>query len=129
MALTPEVIDDILIEYKRTRSPFKAAKAVGVDVAEVWAVIDANKDKLGTYEERHGGNGRPELEQFFVAKRRAMDRGWENNDAPILRARAQYEAGTHEMITGRDGSWLILYAIPRRYLASGREGYFTPENA
>lgn len=129
MPPTPEVTAEILAEFKRTRSPFKTANAVGVDVAVVWAVIDSNKDKVGAFEERYGGRGRPELEQFIVASRRAMAGVWDNDSTEIRDARAAYEAGTHEMATGRDGPWLILYCIPRRYPATGRAGYFTPENS
>ena len=127
--MSPEIIAEILAEYKRCRSPFKTAKAVGVDVAQVWSVIDTNKDKLSTFEERHGGRGRPDMEKHLVATRRATDRGWENSQPEIAAARAAYEAGTHEMATGRDGAWLLLYSIPRRYPVTGRDGYFTPENS
>jgi len=129
MPPTPEVVAEILSEYKRTRSPFKAANAVGVDVAVVWAVIDDNKDQVGAFEERYGGKGRPELEPYVVATRRALVGVWDNTSDEIRTARAQYEAGTHEMCTGRDGAWLLLYSIPRRYPVTGRAEYFTPENS
>jgi len=121
MNLPPEVVADILAEYKRTRSPFKAANAVGVPVETVWMVIDQNKDKLSSFEERHGGYGRPEMRQYLVARRRASEREWPD----VTDARKAYEDGTHEMATGRDGAWLLLYLIPRRWPATGREKYFT----
>jgi hypothetical protein len=125
--LTPEVIANVIAEYRRTRSPFKVANACGVDVKIVWQIVDENKDKLSSYAERHGGKGRPEMEQFLVASRHANDREWNNKDEGIVRARAAYEAGTHIMATGRDGQWLLLYLIPRKGPKQPRPGYFQPE--
>lgn len=126
--LTPEVVQDILRTYPLTRnSPFKTARLVGVSVADVFATIDAHEGQLNVAQERYGGFGRPELQQFIVARRQARESGWENSDPDIARARSDYEAGTHEMATGRDGAWLILYSFPRRRVAKGRENYFKPE--
>lgn len=127
MSPSPELIAEILHEYKRTRSPFKTATAVGVNVQTVWSVIDTNKDSMSPFEERHGGRGRPEMEPYLVATRHVGDRGWNNEQPEIAAAREAYEAGTHEMATGRDGAWLILYSIPRRRVDMERAGYFTLE--
>lgn len=35
------------------------------------------------------------------------------SDLKIEDARNKYEAGTHEMLTARDGDWFILYCVPR----------------
>lgn len=127
--LTPEVVEDIISEYRRTRSPFKTANACGVDVAVVWKVIDENKDRMSIYEERFGGKGRPELEQHLVASRRATDREWDNDDRGIIGARKAFEAGTHLMATGRDGQWLLLYCIPRTGAKDPKPNYFLPEQS
>lgn len=129
MALTPEVEADILAKFKQTRSPFKTAHACGVDVSEVFAVIDAKSDQLTSAEERHGGLGRPEMQRYTVARRRASDREWDNGNTAIALARENYEAGTHIMATGRDGAWLILYSIPRKGRPDPQPGYFLPEVA
>jgi len=126
-ALTPEVIEDIIQVYKRTRSPFKTATETGVDVADVWKVVDENKDRMSVFEERYGGRGRPDLQDFLVASRRAGDREWDNEDAGVAAARARYEAGTHTMATGRDGQWLLLYSIPLKWPSDPRPNYFRPE--
>lgn len=114
MNLTPEVVEDILFEYKRTRSPFKVAKLVGVDVADVWHVIEENSDKLTSYNERNGGWGRPDILRYAVARRMITTRQWDNNDPDIAATRSRYELGVIDMATGRDGGWLILYAFPRK---------------
>lgn len=121
-----EIVQEILAEYRRLKSPFKVATALGLEVGVVWNVIDQNEDQLQPYAERNGGYGRPELAPFMVARRNVNSRTtWDNEDPAIAQARADYEAGTHEMTTGRDGAWLILYSIPRRK-RDPRPDYFTP---
>ncbi|MGN6819304.1 MAG: hypothetical protein ACTHJR_11610 [Sphingomonas sp.] len=121
-----EIIDDVLREYRRTRSPFKTSRATGIGVNDVWNIINDHQDKLGPFEQRWGGDGRPELRPYVVAKRQANDSSWDNTLPEIAQARQDYEAGTHEMCTGRDGSVLILYSIPRR-TRDPRPDYFKPE--
>lgn len=129
--LTPEVENDILQSFKRSRSPFKTAIDCGVEVAVVWQVIDEAKGngKLTAFEERYGGRGRPEIQDFLIATRRAVDRAWNNDDPAIAEARAFYEAGTHTMATGRDGQWLLLYCFPLEDPIEPKSGYFRPEQS
>jgi hypothetical protein len=126
VSLSPELTEEVLYEYKRLRSPFKVAKALGLDPHRVWLVIEENSDRLSPHTEKYGGEGRPELRDHLVARRRAGEREWDNTDPAIAGARAAYEAGTVEMCTGRDGNWLLLYAIPRRR-PDPRPDYFLPE--
>ncbi len=125
--LSQEITDDILFHYKRTRSPFKVAKLVGLDTAVVWAVVDEHSDKLSAFPERNGGFGRPELTKYMVARRRVASNKWENDDAAIASARQAYEDGTHDMSTARDGGWLILYSMPLKR-KNPRPSYFKPES-
>ena len=126
MNLSQEVIDDVLHEYRRTRSPFRTATATGIDVKLVWQIVDQHSDKLSSFSERNGGLGRPEMQRYLVARRQVTARQWDNDLPEIAKARANYESGTIEMMTGRDGGWLILYAIPRKK-TSPRQDYFKPE--
>jgi hypothetical protein len=127
--LTPEVIADILVRYKQTRSPFKTATSVGVSVDEVFSVINSQQERVVTAEERYGGLGRPDIRKHTVARRSATLLGWDNDNPAIIKARADYEAGTHIMATGRDGGTLILYSIPRKGRPDPMPGYFLPEVA
>ena len=127
VVLTPEIVDEIIYEYKRTRSPFKTARLVGVSATDVWEVIEHNSDRLAVRSENFGGFGNPAMRQFIVARRMiTQDRSWDNDAEAIATARAAYEAGTHNMATGRDGDWLLLYSIPNKRLVP-RPNYFKPE--
>lgn len=129
MAVSQEIENEILIAHQKTRSPHKTATLVGVDVGQVFEVLKKLAPKTGRATPRFGGKGRPELEPFAVARRLAMDRGWDNKQPEIEQARTDYEAGTHDMATGRDGDWLILYSVPLKRRVPNREGYFTMECA
>lgn len=113
MSFTDTEKQAILEHYKRSRSPFKTATALGFDLNDVWALIDSSEHLLSSRVERHGGFGRPELVRYTVARRRAGS-GWNNSEPALKRARKAYEDGTVELMTGRDGLWEILYAVPRK---------------
>lgn len=129
-AITPEVRDEIVRVYAQTRrSPFKTARLVGVSISDVFTVVNDDNDRADLASERYGGFGRPDVQPFIVARRTVKDRQWDNKLPEIIKARAEYEAGTHEMATGRDGQWLILYSIPRVKPVRGRKNYFQLECA
>jgi len=124
--LTPDLRQEIIAELKKVRAPAKVARNLGLDIRLILPIAD---EMAGTprvqREETHGGFGRPELREHLVARKRAGDT-WDNTDPRIADARAAYEAGTHDMATGRDGDWLILYSIPQRRVTP-RPDYFRPE--
>lgn len=126
MNITSDLKKEITDELRRVRAPAKVARNLGVDIRIVLQVVDdsggfANVSRA----EVHGGYGRQELRQFFVARKRAYQ-PWDNSTPEIAAAREAYEAGTHDMATGRDGAWLILYLFPRNTVTP-RPGYFDPE--
>lgn len=128
MAITPEIEAEILREYRSTRSPYKVSRKVGVTIEEVLLTIENHEDKLSAAPERFGGWGRPDISSFFVARRKASERTWDNTSSEIALARANYEAGTHIMATGRDGAWLLLYSFPRKGRPDRNlQGYFEPD--
>ena len=72
-----------------------------------------------------GASLRPDR-KYIVSRRHADNPVWPREDQrKINEARAQYEAGSHEMITGRDRDWFILYSIPRSNQAAKRT-FFQP---
>lgn len=62
----------------------------------------------------HLAVGRERLRPHIVSVRHAYA-GWPEDDRQALQqARQRYDAGTHIMIQGRDGQWIIQYLLKRR---------------
>lgn len=123
--LSSEQIDDVIEQYRRLKSPFRVAKLLDLDVQEVWTVIEENPDRLARLPTRFGGDGRPEMMPYIVARRKVTDPSWDNDSPEIKQARADFEAGTHQMATGRDGNWLLMYMVPQE-VVTPRPDYFKP---
>lgn len=124
--MTPELRKEIEIELRKVRAPAKVARNLGISLVDVLIVSDdiggiSRHIRPATYD----GEGRPELRQFMMARKRA-NVPWDNDEPAIAEARRRYEAGTHTMCTGRDGEWLILYSIPLRK-RDPKPDYFIPE--
>lgn len=126
MPLTPEQEQEVILEFRRVRSPFKVANNLGFAVEDVWAVVDDNPEARATNVERFGGEGRPDVRQYIVGRIRGIDR-WDNDEPAIAQARVDYEAGTHDMCQHRDGAWKFLLSIPLRRRGQARPDYFKPE--
>lgn len=124
--MTPEIRAEIIAGLRKLRSPSKVSRMLGIDLREILPIAD---ELSGTprvvRQEAHGGYGRPELREFLVARKRAHE-SWDNSVPAIAAARLDYELGTHNMATGRDGDWLLLYSIPNRKPVP-RPDYFRPE--
>lgn len=121
-----EIINEVLYEWVRLKhSPYKVANALGISASAVLEIIAEHGHRTSEIVERFNGQGRPEMLQYLVAQTRAGI-PWDNSDPKIEKARADYEAGTIEMATGRDGRFLLLYAFPRKS-AKPRPNYFKPE--
>lgn len=123
--LTPDQTDKIIDAYKRLKSPFRVAKLLTLDVQQVWDVIEENPERVAAVASRFGGDGRPELLPYLAARRKVSDPSWDNDSVEIQQARADFEAGTHNMVTGRDGNWLLMYMIPQERVTP-RPDYFRP---
>jgi hypothetical protein len=118
--------DDIREEYAKHHSIFKTARALKITLDRVTRIIGQEDFHVDRQPPRFGGRGRPELEKYIVATKNAVD-PWDNSLTELQQARARYEAGTHEMCSGRDGDTIILYSIPRA-VVEPRMGYFKPES-
>jgi hypothetical protein len=124
--VTSELRQEIIVELRKVRAPAKVAARLGIDIRLVLPIKDELADTPRIIrEELHGGYGRPELQDFLVGRKKAWE-GWDNSDAQIAKARSDYEAGTHDMMTGRDGDWLLLYSVPQQRITP-RPDYFRPE--
>jgi hypothetical protein len=125
--LSDEVRAEIAADLRKTRAPSRTAKNLAYPITLVLQVAEEYSEPRSRHEERFGGHGRPELEPYTVARKKAWA-VWDNDSEEIAYARACYEAGTHLMATGRDGDWLIMYLIPQKK-TTPRPNYFQPEIA
>jgi len=125
--LTPAIREEILRDLRKTRAPARTAKNLGYRIHLVLQVQEEDNHPRTVRQEMYGGMGRPEMQKYIVARKRAWET-WNNEDNDIATARNMYEGGVVELATGRDGDWLILYSIPRVKRVKDREGYFQPEN-
>lgn len=123
--ISAEMKQEILTDLMKTRAPSRTSKNLGYDIRIVLSVMESESGSDPSFEQRYDGFGRPDLSPFLVARKKAWG-VWDNDDPKIADARDKYEQGTHEMATGRDGDWLILYSIPRKN-PDPRPGYFLPE--
>lgn len=124
--ITPEQRQEIVRALIKLRAPSKVAKKLGYDLRDILPIADelAGLPRV-LREETNGGYGRPELRNFLIGRKRAHE-VWNNEEPAIKKAREDFELGTIEMTTGRDGDWLLLYAIPR-VKPDPKPLYFAPE--
>ena len=73
--------------------------------------------------------GRPELQQHIVSFTRAGTAWPEEDEVAINLARMQYDAGLVELCQGREGQFIILYAIPNKQPAAERHYFSKPPQA
>jgi hypothetical protein len=121
-----ELDKDIREEYAKHNSLFKTARKFGVAVEYINDIVRSQKIEQvpDTSTCAFEGFGDPEKKKYLVARNLA-NQSWDNNRPEVASARSKYEAGTHDMATGRDGPWLLLYLFPRA-VPKPRPNYFTP---
>ena len=121
-----ELDKDILEEYAKHNSLFKTASKLDVTAEYVHSVVEGAKveEEPDTSSCKYEGYGDPEKRKFLVARKTA-EGYWDNEIPEVAQARERYEAGTHDMATGRDGPYLLLYSFPRP-VVSPRPNDFTP---
>jgi hypothetical protein len=124
--VSPEIKAEVIAALRKFRAPARVARSLGLDLSLVLAVNDEiGGSTRNLRREEYDGYGRVEFRPFIVGRKRAY-LSWDNTEPKIAAARAAYEAGTHDMMTGRDGDWLLLYSIPQRRITP-RPNYFKPE--
>jgi len=115
---------EILEEYAKHHSLFKTARKLGVDVSYVSQVVEAAPSQVAPdlSQCRFEGNGDPEKEAYLVGRMLATE-VWDNSIPAVAEARGNFEAGTHDLATGRDGPYILLYSFPRA-VKQPRPNYF-----
>jgi hypothetical protein len=114
---------DDLIEEKlnRTRNPQAIARMLDVKISEVRAVMK-------TVEINLPGWGRLSMQRNIVS-RRSVDQPWPVVDAKVLAEhRVLHDQGRVTMCQGRDGEYILQYAIPNNPPVR-RDSYFTAEGS
>lgn len=125
LELSDEIREEITRDLRKTRAPSRTAKNLGYPIRIVLQVAEEDSEPRSRHVERYEGLGRPELRQYTVARKKAWQ-VWDNDSNALKSARQAYEDGTHIMVTGRDGDWLIMYLIPQ-VKPTPRPNYFQPE--
>lgn len=116
MILSESMKDLIVEELKAPNaSHSRIAKRLGISER---LVCDVGVNFGGLFSQ-----GNTSLDRYKIAERH-IDRAWPMNDV-IDRAKAAYDLGEVEIVTGRQGFIQTLYAIPRKVKAAGRTPYFS----
>lgn len=117
---------DVREELAKHGSVFKTCRQLGIDNVQYVSDI-ANEMKAQESPDLSAcefeGFGDPEKKNFLVARSLAVE-VWDNSRPEVADAREKFEAGTHNMLTGRDGPYVLLYLFPRA-VKEPRPGYFT----
>lgn len=94
---------------RKNRNPYEIAQQLNLKVREVRQVM------LQHELEDLPGWGRLGLQIHIISRRRASAPEWPSGDIPrLLEHRRQHDQGRVNMCQGRDGDWIIQYAIPNR---------------
>ena len=108
---------------KWPRTPRAMSKITAKTGVSLYTLTEIDCKYNGAFNYTEEGKGQPHLQKYIVAITNVTV-SWDNNNPDIKKARENYENGTHEMCTGRDGMNLILYSIPRKQ-KTYRKPYFS----
>ncbi len=89
----------------KTKNPFHLAEALDIKVREARAKLRENPE----YEP---GWGRPDMHPYIISRRHVSWPKWPSEDAQLLYEHKKlHDEGKVTMCQGRDGEWIIQYAI------------------
>lgn len=92
----------------RTRNPFEIHRVTGEKLSDIRAMIREDQSDLP-------GWGRPSLQRHIISRRRAFAPEWPVEDADvIIEHKRMHDQGRVIMCQGRDGEFILQYAIPTR---------------
>lgn len=90
----------------KSRNPHEIARVTGTKVSEVRKVMKENPSELS-------GWGRPVMQPHIISRRRVLDGPWPAEDSSlIIDSKRLHDQGRVTMCQGRDGPWVIQYAVP-----------------
>lgn len=104
----------------KTRNPFELAELMQISVAQARENLRNCRDELL-------GWGRLQLQPHIISRKRA-DAPWPKLDAELIKQhQGLHDQGRVTMCQGRDGGFILLYAIPTQGVTK-RPNYFTRED-
>lgn len=124
--VTQSLIADIFDDLKIARSnPIKIAAKLGVPVGLVRYIVNELPDPTTKFTvHSRDGWGRRDLRDFVVCRKISGD-DWDPEARLKMEGyRDAYDAGEIELTQGRDGNFIIQYAIPRKKKAKRLQAYF-----
>lgn len=111
---------DLGLSPETVRQLFTFPQTVVTPDPSVWDMTPPT-DRLGRL-----AVGRKSMRDKIVAVHH-VNMPWSIHDRQAITiARKQYDRGTHDMVTGRDGPWIILYSIKRRRPEAPRNYFYEP---
>lgn len=92
----------------RTRNPFEIQQLTGAKLSEIRAVMKEAPSALP-------GWGKPSLQRYIISRRKAYAPEWPVEDAKvIIEHKRMHDQGRVILCQGRDGEYIIQYAIPTK---------------
>lgn len=89
----------------RTRNPYEVANLLKLSLSTARKVVREADDNIP-------GWGKQHLQQHIISRRRVNDRVWPKADEfTFIEMRRLHDQGRVTMCQGRDGDWIIQYAI------------------
>ena len=93
--------------FEKTRNPHEIARLAGTKVS-----VARQKMRAEVLPALYGW-GRVSLQPYLLSRRRAYAEAWPDMDAHvILEAKRLHDQGRVNMCQGRDGEYILQYAIP-----------------
>lgn len=97
---------------ERTRNPFEIQRHFDATSA---AKISEIRAVMKEYPSELPGWGKPSLQRFIISRRKAFAPEWPVEDAEIIiEHKRLHDQGRVIMCQGRDGEFILQYAIPTR---------------
>jgi hypothetical protein len=110
----------IELELLKTNNPSAVARRFGLNYQTMLMRHKKMQGRVGINEtvvpepEDIRELGKEGMKEFVVAIRRTSVGEWPSKFKDVIAdARSKYDAGTHEMFTGRCNGWFVLYCQPR----------------
>lgn len=92
----------------RTRNPFEIQRLTGAKLSDIRALMKEDPSDLP-------GWGKTSLQRHIISRRKAFAPEWPVEDAEvIIEHKRMHDQGRVIMCQGRDGEYIIQYAIPTK---------------